>query len=139
MIHLINPGGGGGAAEETFGHRFFRSEFLDYVREYCAVGEASQETPVLQLMLASGQVLDVSNILELQPGYMVVDVFDDPTDRTCERTHRVYIRYATIYRIDVRSAPSAERPLGFSVKVEPHVSEEVRQVIVPTAEVEDPE
>lgn len=124
MAYLIDPTGGS-SGEEVFGQRFFRTEFMDYVREHCTLGEDA-DTPVLYLILVSGQRLDVSHIAELHARYMVVEAFDDPDDRSCKSTHRVYIRYGAIFQIEVRIADRADRALGFTVReprtIEPQVT-----------------
>lgn len=95
--------------EDAFGPRFFRTHFYDYMRQVCQI---SGQTPVLELLLTSGQVLDVSHIVELTPDYMLVAVFRDT--RTCEDVYNTYIRYLTIFRINVLSQPHEERPIGFT-------------------------
>ncbi|MBE7490292.1 MAG: hypothetical protein HS108_00805 [Planctomycetes bacterium] len=102
--------------EDAFGPRFFRTHFVDYMRQVCAV---DGQTPVLELVLASGQVLDVSHILELKPDYMLVSVFRD--ERTCEDTYNTYLRYQTIFRINVLTRPHEDRPIGFSMQNMPAV------------------
>lgn len=97
--------------EDAFGPRFFRTHFFDHMRQACSV---DGHTPVLELLLTSGQVLDVSHILELKPECMLVSVFRD--ERTCEDTFNTYIRYQTIYRINVLSKPNDERPIGFQMQ-----------------------
>lgn len=96
--------------EDAFGPRFFRTHFYDRMKAVC---EVDGTTPVLELLLTSGQVLDVSNILELKPEYMLVSVFRD--NRTCDDTYNTYIRYVTIFRINVLSQPHETRPIGFSM------------------------
>jgi hypothetical protein len=69
-------------------------------------------TPVLEFLLTSGQVIDVSHIVELKADYMLVSAFVDTRD--CANTYHTYIRYMTIYRINVLSQPHDERPIGFT-------------------------
>ena len=104
----INPAGGD-APEDAFGPRFFRTQFADQMKQMCAIDE---ETPVLEMVLTSGQVLDVAYIAELKSDYLLVCVFVD--NRDCASTYNTYIRYATIYRINTQSRPVEERPIGFS-------------------------
>lgn len=104
----INPAGSA-VEEDAFGPRFFRTHFFDRMREACDVASG---TPILELMLTSGQVLDVSGILELKQDYMLLSVFVDTHD--CERTYQAYIRYQTIYRINVLISPQDERSIGFN-------------------------
>jgi hypothetical protein len=106
----INPGGNM-ADEDTFGPRFFRTHFYEHMREMC---DADDRTSVLEVMLTSGQVLDVARIVELKQEYMRAEVYIDSRD--CENTYQAYIRYITIFRINVLSAPREERPMGFNNK-----------------------
>lgn len=113
----INPAAA--ATEDAFGPRFFKTRFYSWIREACSVGN---RTPVLEIMLTSGQVLDVSNIVDLRDDYMLVCVFSDARD--CSQTYHTYIRYLTIYRINVLTQSADVRPLGFNVKAVPMESSE---------------
>jgi hypothetical protein len=99
--------------EDAFGPRFFRTHFYEYMKQACSI---DGQTPVLELMLTSGQILDVSHILELKPDHMLVCVFRDT--RTCEDTYNTYLRYITVFRINVLSRPHEERPIGFNMRNE---------------------
>ena len=104
----INPAGSS-VEEDAFGPRFFRTHFFDRMKQVCQVDD---QTPVLEIVLTSGQVLDVANIIELKSDYMLVQAFVD--NRDCEFTYNAYIRYLTIYRINVLTQPVNERPIGFT-------------------------
>lgn len=104
----INPGMNTDS-EDAFGARFFRTHFFDRMRQVCDI---SKDTPILEILLSSGQVLDISQIVELKSDYMLASVFEDTRD--CERTYQAYIRYITIYRINVLTQPLEERSIGFS-------------------------
>ncbi len=110
----INPAGSS-VEEDAFGPRFFRTHFFDRMRQVCGVDDS---TPVLEIMLTSGQVLDISHIIELKQDYMLVSAFVDTRD--CTNTYQAYIRYMTIYRINVLVRPSEERAIGFN----PHEPED---------------
>ncbi len=103
----INPAGN--PSEDAFGARFFRTQFYDRMAQVCSIDDT---TPVLEVVLTSGQVLDVSHIVELKDDYMLVCAFVDAHD--CENTYQAYVRYMTIYRINVLTRPSNERSIGFS-------------------------
>jgi hypothetical protein len=103
----INPGTM--REEDAFGAQFFRTHFFDRMRQVCQIDEM---TPVLEILLTSGQVIDVSHIIELSQDYMVVSAFVDTRD--CSNTYHAYVRYVTIYRINVLSQPTGERPIGFT-------------------------
>lgn len=106
----INPAGAS-IEEDAFGPRFFRTHFFDRMRQVCEIDEV---TPVLEIMLTSGQVIDVSHIIELTQDYMVIAAFVDTHD--CTNTYHAYVRYMTIYRINVLSQPTGERAIGFTPK-----------------------
>ncbi len=109
----INPAGSM-TEEDAFGPRFFRTHFFDRMRQVCVIDD---QTPVLELVLTSGQVLDLSHIAELKQDYMLASVFVDTRD--CQNTYSAYIRYQTIYRINVLSRPTDERPIGFNAAKQP--------------------
>jgi hypothetical protein len=112
----INPAGSS-VEEDAFGPQFFRKHFFDRMKQVCMVDD---QTPVLEVVLTSGQVLDVANIIELKSSYMLVNAFVDSRD--CDNTYSAYVRYITIYRINVLTKPINERPIGFSnqdVKFDP--------------------
>ena len=75
--YAINPSGGSGGPEDAFGPRFFKTRFYTWIREACAIDNS---VPVLEMLLTSGQVLDVSHIVDLQPDYMLVCAFTDVRD-----------------------------------------------------------
>ncbi len=104
----INPTGGN-MEEDAFGPRFFRTHFFDRMKQVCQIDD---QTPVLEIVLTSGQVLDVSHIIELKTDFMLVNVFVDNHD--CDNTYNTFIRYITIYRINVHTTPHDERAIGFS-------------------------
>lgn len=108
----INPDGG--REEDAFGPVFFRTQFMDRIKK---AYDPEAETPIIELMLANGQVLDVSCIVELKPDYVLVEAFID--DRDADRTFRTFIRYHTIYRINVLRKLKDDRPIGFNVRHEP--------------------
>lgn len=111
--YAINPMGSP-ANEDAFGPRFFKSRFYSFLREACVI---NGKTPVLELFLTSGHVLDVSHIIELKDDYMLVSAFEDVRD--CTNVYHTYIRYVTIYRINVLMPSQADRPMGFNVNREP--------------------
>jgi hypothetical protein len=104
----INPSGSS-VEEDAFGPRFFRTHFFDRMKQVCAI---DRQTPVLEIMLTSGQVIDVASIVELKQDYMLVNAFLDTRD--CTKTYNTYVRYMTIYRLNVMTTPSDERAIGFS-------------------------
>ncbi len=104
----INPTGD--PNEDAFGQRFFRSKFLDRIKLACSIDD---QTPVLEIMLANGQVLDVSYIIELKDEYALMAVFVD--ERDCRETYETYIRYRTIFKINVLTPKTKDRPIGFSL------------------------
>ncbi|MCA8937261.1 MAG: hypothetical protein KDB68_13765, partial [Planctomycetes bacterium] len=109
-----NPAGSA-VEEDAFGPRFFRTHFFDRMREACAVDKM---TPIIEVVLTSGQVLDISTIIELKQDYMLVSAFVDTRD--CANTYQAYVRYQTIYRINVLMRPDDERAIGFN----PHEPED---------------
>jgi hypothetical protein len=115
--YVLLDGASRNTPQDTFGQRFFSQQFMDWMRAVCVI---EAQTPVLELVLTSGERLDIALIVELQHDYLVVDVFD-ADDRSCQHTHRVYLRYGTIYRIAVYQRAISERPIGFNVQARPHI------------------
>ncbi len=111
----INPAG---SSEDPFGPRFFKTRFYQWIKEACSI---DNKTPVLEIMLTSGQVLDVSHIEDLRDEYMLACVFSDIRD--CSQTYHTYLRYQTIFRINVLTQPRDERPLGFNTRHQPLIME----------------
>lgn len=116
--YAINPGGGASGPEDAFGPRFFKTRFYTWIREACTI---SNTVPVLELLLTSGQVLDVSHIAELKEDYMLVCAFLDTRD--CNDTYHVYVRYQTIFCINILNKARNERSMGFNMDKEPHLIE----------------
>lgn len=129
--YAINPGGGANGPEDAFGPRFFKTRFYTWVREACAIDNS---VPVLELLLTSGQVLDVSHIVDLKEDHMLVCVFTDVRD--CSDTYHTYIRYQTIFSINVLKSAHNERSMGFNMDKEPHMiqSDSRDRVAAETAE-----
>lgn len=121
----INPAGGS-VQEDAFGPRFFRTHFYDRMKQVCQVDD---HTPVLEIMLTSGHVLDIAHIIELKSDYMLVSAYVD--NRDCEYTYNAYIRYITVYRINVLTRPTDERPIGFTNR-EPQLDVEDRLQLPPS-------
>ena len=129
--YAINPSGGSGGPEDAFGPRFFKTRFYTWIREACAIDNS---VPVLEMLLTSGQVLDVSHIVDLQPDYMLVCAFTDVRD--CSDTFHTYVRYQTIYSINVLTKAHNERSIGCKMDKEPHLiqSDSRDRVAAETAE-----
>jgi hypothetical protein len=66
---------------------------------------------VLELVLAGGETLDISHFVEFDDSYVLAAVFLDT--RSCGTVYHAYVRYETIYRVNVVEAALAERPVGF--------------------------
>ena len=115
----INPGGPD-ASEDAFGPAFFRTHFFDRMKNVCQV---DHQTPVLEIVLTTGQVLDVSHVIEVKPEYMLVSAFVDVRD--CKFTYETYIRYQTIFRINVHTAGTENRQMGFT----PHEPEVIEMAV----------
>lgn len=120
----INPGGPG-EQEDAFGPSFFRTHFFDRMKQVCSVDNT---TPVLELVLTTGQVVDVSHIVQVKPEYMLVSAFVDVRD--CKFTYETYIRYQTIYRINISTPGSESRSIGFT----PHEPEVIEVAVKPDKE-----
>jgi hypothetical protein len=92
-----------------FGPDFFKRKFHTFIHDSCSTGET---TTVLEIVLVSGQTLDVSHIEDFDQEYMLVCCFVD--ERTCESVYHSYIRYDSIFRVNVYESSPEERPLGFN-------------------------
>lgn len=96
-------------AAGPFGPDFFKRKFHAFLQQTCEVGET---TTVLELVLVSGQALDINKIIDFDQDYMLVCCFDD--EHSEESLYHSYVRYDTIFRVNVYESSREERPLGFN-------------------------
>ena len=128
MVGYYQIGAGHPQNSRTFGPDFFKRKFHDYIREHCMVGENKK---VLEIALVSGALLDVSHIIEIADEYMLISAFLDT--RSCEDTYHTYLRYDTIFRINILDRPSSSKPVGFDPEYATKVSARAEQEESPKA------
>ena len=108
MSELILPGG---LNAKSFDRRFFLDEFGAPEKSPQCELMATGDVPVVELELVNGRTCDVFCFVEFRRELLVAELFVDPPK--CDRYYRSYIRFESIFRVNIRSYKSAERKLGF--------------------------
>lgn len=112
MSTLLIPGQTG--SEAAFDQEFFRREFKDGDVPRCdLIGDGP--ISIVELVLVNGATLDVNCFEEFRRGYLVATVFVDPP--RCENLYRAYVRYDSIFQVNLRHHQSPERSIGFTSHV----------------------
>lgn len=101
-----------------FDRDFFVAHFQAGLAPSC---EVDGDTPVVELELASGETADVAAFTAFKKDHLVAQLYVDPP--SCEGFYLSFIRYETIFRINIRSYDSPTRTLGFRVDTAPEVEE----------------
>lgn len=114
MSQLLVPGGfvPAGSDRGPFDRLFFAEHFKEGIAA-CCQGYERGEVPVVVLELANGVSCDVFAFEAFKKNLLVAQVFVDPPD--CDDVYLSFIRYETIFRVNVRYYPSPDRRLGFKV------------------------
>jgi hypothetical protein len=97
-----------------FGPSFFLTHLGALVRDRCP--EAGEVMPVVELHLASGDVLDVCHVIGVTPGWLALAVFEERTMTGPAAMRTELVPYASIHRVTIRAATSDGRRPGFSMK-----------------------
>jgi hypothetical protein len=121
MPELLLPGQAERDPPETpFDRNFFLRQFHSDEPPACELYEQG-EIPVVELELTNGETPDVYYFEAFRRDYLVALLFLDPPK--CTDFYRSYIRYETIFRVNIRYYPGATRELGFKPAV-PETDEE---------------
>jgi len=97
---------------ERFDQEFFRREFKDGDTPKCELILEDEDISVVELVLLNGSVLDINCFEEFRRGYLVANVFVNPPK--CDRLYRAYVRYDSIFQVNVRRYRADSRPVGFA-------------------------
>jgi hypothetical protein len=92
-----------------FGPDFFKRKFHGFVQQSCETGDT---TTILELVLVSGQALDINKIMDFDHEFMLVCCFVD--EHSSELVYHSYVRYDTIFRVNVYESSPDKRPVGFN-------------------------
>jgi len=122
MSQLLVPGGfvPAGSDHGPFDRGFFTEQFKEGVAPSCQ-NYARGEVPVVVLELVNGVTCDVYAFEAFRKNLLVAQVFVDPPD--CDDVYLTFVRYETIFRVNVRYYPSPDRRLGFKV-TSPEIEED---------------
>lgn len=108
MVELLLPGG---SDRVPFDRAFFAQHFEAGEAPACELSASDADVPVVELELVNGQTCDVFHFIAFQREFLIADLFVDPPD--CEDLYRSYIRYETVFRVNIRYYPAPSRRLGF--------------------------
>jgi hypothetical protein len=112
MAQILLPSGA--LHGEPDGPPFDRDFFIEHFRSESAPAcdlYANGELPVVELELMNGGDVDVFAFEAFKKEFLVALLFEDPPD--CTRFYRSYIRYETIFRVNIRYYEPPKRALGF--------------------------
>jgi hypothetical protein len=93
-----------------FNQSFFLKEFKEGQVPQCDL-ISSGEIPVVELQLLNGETCDVFCFEQFRREFIVAQIFIDPPK--CEEFYKSYIRYETIFKINIKFYKSQTRPMGF--------------------------
>ena len=96
--------------ETPFDRGFFVREFHSDEPPLCDLYERG-EIPVVELELTNGETPDVYYFEAFRRDFLVALLFVNPPK--CTDFYRSYIRYETIFRVNVRYYEGGSRELGF--------------------------
>ncbi len=111
MSELLLPGRAESEDPATpFDRYFFMSNFDTPEPPACDL-YTSGEIPVVELELSNGETPDVYYFEAFRKEFLVALLFVDPPK--CDQFYRSFIRYETIYRVNIRYHKAPSRTLGF--------------------------
>lgn len=93
-----------------FDRDFFAEKFNTGEAPHCELFAAG-EVPVVEIELVNGETCDVFAFEAFEEDHLVAQLFDDPP--SCERFYLSFVRYESIFRVNVRYYEPRERSLGF--------------------------
>ena len=111
MSDLLVPGGWAAAGSGPFERRFFAAHFKAGEPPKCDAAFADGEVPVVELELVNGRICDVFHFVAFRRDHIVAELFVDPPD--CSDLYLSYIRYESVFRVNVRHYRGNDRKLGF--------------------------
>lgn len=113
MSDLLLPSHFVAQAERPYGpfdQDFFREKFNAGVAPHCELF-AEGEVPVVELQLVNGETCDVYAFEAFHEDHLVAQVFIDPPK--CESFYMSFVRYDSIFRVNIRYYEPPLRRLGF--------------------------
>lgn len=112
MSELIIPGAVAGPA--VFNQRFFAQRFQEGGEAPACPAYGAGEVPVVELLLVNGQLCDVFHFEAFERDYLVAQLFVDAPE--CDDLYRSYIRYESVFRVNIRTYQTTTRRVGFESK-----------------------
>jgi hypothetical protein len=105
-----------------FGPGFFLGQLGAFARERCP--DPAEALPVVELHLATGEVLDLCHIMGLAPAFAALAVRQSPRSGTGDAPMCTeLVPYALITRVTIRSVRAAGGHVGFDVHCAPDTRE----------------
>ena len=120
MSELILPGAAAGPA--VFNQRFFSHRFQEGGVAPACPAFGAGEIPVVELLLTNGQLCDVYHFEAFERDYLVAQLFVDAPE--CDDLYRSYIRYESVFRVNIRVYQTRTRKVGFEVVRVPELTED---------------
>jgi hypothetical protein len=103
-----------------FGPGFFLGQLGAFARARCP--DPAEALPLVELHLATGEVLDLCHVMGLAPAFVALAVRDGPRSGTGEARMRTdLVPYSLITRVTIRPASAAGTHVGFDVHHAPDI------------------
>lgn len=111
MTQILIPDGYALSGERgPFDRAFFLEHFNEGIAPSCTL-LGNGEVPVVVLELVNGEVCDIYSFEAFKRDYLIAQVFVDAPE--CDDFYLTFIRYVTIFRVNIRTFPAPDRRLGF--------------------------
>jgi hypothetical protein len=106
------------ATSPPFGPGFFLGQLGAFARERCP--DPGEALPVVEVHLATGEVLDLCHIIGLAPAFVALAVREGPRSGTGDMPMRTeLVPYGLVIRVTIRAARAAGGHVGFDVSCRP--------------------
>ena len=106
------------ASTAPFGPGFFLGQLGAFARERCP--DPGEALPVVELHLATGEVLDLCHVMGLAPSFVALAVRDAARSGTGEAPMRTdLVPYSLISRVTIRSVRATGAHVGFDLHCAP--------------------
>lgn len=101
----------------TFGPSFFLGHLGRFVRDHCP--DPNENLPVVQVHLATGEVLDICHIVGVSPRWAMLAVRDSASH--ADGMAIELVSYELIQRVSIRTRRAGSASIGFSQIVAPEI------------------
>ncbi|MBY0493368.1 MAG: hypothetical protein K2Y23_04065 [Cyanobacteria bacterium] len=101
----------------TFGPSFFLGHLGRFVRDHCP--DPNENLPIVQVHLATGEILDICHIVGVSPRWAMLAVRDSASH--AEGMAVELVSYELIQRVSIRTRRVGSASIGFSQIVPPEI------------------